>query len=468
MYEDIYFLNPQEALKVASQQNRWGSGNFLQVCYYNGEKIESDLPNLIQLPLNNLLEGLANGIYRIPSKISFEGLELSPEIQTEIEANFRLSIGQVREYRQKLNANYLQNSKNAKPDFSEPLRFYLHASSNTDVMQHMSRNIAQALESMGYDVLFNLYIGMEDLECFKLLSEFNPHAVININHMNSQFISEDVFNFIWVQDMFAVTQLGDSSQLRKKDIVFHLINSLANALKQKNIDSIPQGFCINTDIYKTRDFIKQENKIVMIGSSYKKVFDQVTHKQKHKIAKSLLKFYTSDEKKNFSEYFTYLKKKFNITTSIELGQIVNYVERDLILLEIANMRLNSKLEVYGWGWENTQLKNFYKGVLPYGEDISKVYNSSKYSLVLGGYVLQQRTLESAASGCIPLVFSVPNQKAAQEDKSCFEKSLIFFKKLNDLSSILNQDHNLDLNCIVQTNSYQSFAQKMVSIINTRN
>lgn len=470
MYEDIYFLNPQEALRVASQQNRWGGGAFLQVCYYNGEKIESDLPNLIQLPLNNLLEGLAHGIYRLPSQINFDGLELSPEIQSEIEANFKLSITQVREYRQKLNTQYLQKAKSAKPDFKEPLRFYLHASANTDVMQHMSKNIAQALESMGYDVLFNLYIGMEDLECFKLLSEFNPHAVININHFNNQFISEDVFNFIWVQDMFAAAQLSQSNQLRKRDVVFHLIHSLAHLLSMKNIESLPQGFCINTGVYKHRDSIKRENKIVMIGSSYKKVFNEVQHKEKNKIAKLLLKFYLSNEDNtlaNFQKYFIYLKEKFNVATNYELGTIVNYVERDLILSEIAKMNLDYELEVYGWGWESTPLKSFYKGVLPYGEDISKVYNSAKYALVLGGYVLQQRTLEAAASGCIPLVFETPNHQVAQEDESCFEKSLVFFKKLGDLPSILNKNHSLDLNCIVESNSYQTFAQKMINIINTK-
>ena len=468
MYEDIYFLNPQEALKVASQQNRWGEGYFLQVCYYNGEKIKSDLPNLIQLPLNNLLEGLANGIYRIPSKINFDGLELSPEIQTEIEANFNFSIEQVKEYRKKLNQEYFQNSKNAKPDFNEPLRFYLHTNANTNVMQHMSRNIAQALKSMGYDVLLNMYIGMEDRGCLKTLYMFNPHATININHMNNEYISKDTFNFIWFQDRFAVEQLKENQILRKRDYVFHLTKSLSDLLMSRSIQSTYQGFCINTDVYKNRESIERKDKIVMIGSSYKAEFDLIPNKRKNEIVKKLLKFYTSNEDitaESRRNYFNFLRKKYDIKTDVELGQIVNYVKRDGFLLLISKMNLDYELEIYGLGWEtHPQLKTYFKGVLPYGEEISKVYNSAKYSLVLGGYVKQQRTLESAASGCIPLVYDSRYNLIGDEDNSCFQESLVFFKKPADIASLIKKNHNVDLNCIVEANSYQHFAQKFVDII----
>lgn len=188
MYEDIYFLNPVEALRVATEQNRWGENNyFLQVCYYDGEKIESDLVNLIHLPIDNLLEGLAYGTLRIPSKIDFEGLELSDEIKVNVELNFNMSIQQVQMYRNQFNAQYLHKMKNSAPDFSEPLRFYLSASSSTQVMQYVSKNIADTLQAMGYDVLFELSHGMEDTSSLKNMSEFNPHATINVNHLHNPF-----------------------------------------------------------------------------------------------------------------------------------------------------------------------------------------------------------------------------------------------------------------------------------------
>ena len=42
MFEDTYFLDSQEALRVASQKNR-PNMSVLQACYYAGEKIETIL-----------------------------------------------------------------------------------------------------------------------------------------------------------------------------------------------------------------------------------------------------------------------------------------------------------------------------------------------------------------------------------------------------------------------------------------
>ncbi len=83
-YRDTYFLSSEEALRVASQQNKQNNGYWLQTCYYEGEKIESDLVNLIHLPLGNLVDDLANGRYRIPEKVEFEGLDISDDIKISI------------------------------------------------------------------------------------------------------------------------------------------------------------------------------------------------------------------------------------------------------------------------------------------------------------------------------------------------------------------------------------------------
>lgn len=51
MYEDIYFLDSKEALRVASEHNRWGRevAYNLQVCYYDGEKIKIKLDGNIEI-----------------------------------------------------------------------------------------------------------------------------------------------------------------------------------------------------------------------------------------------------------------------------------------------------------------------------------------------------------------------------------------------------------------------------------
>ncbi|MGB5793686.1 glycosyltransferase family protein, partial [Poseidonibacter sp.] len=141
-----------------------------------------------------------------------------------------------------------------------------------------------------------------------------------------------------------------------------------------------------------------------------------------------------------------------------------YIERDISLIHISKMNIDFTLEIYGEGWDvYPELSIYYKGMLEYGKDISKVYNEAEYSLVLGGYVMQQRTLESAASGCIPIVIDSRYNKIS-EDEECFDKSLLFMKKIDDLPLILRQYHNTDLKCIVDKNNYESFVNKIYSIV----
>lgn len=461
MYEDTYFLNAEEALRVASLQNKTNGGYVLQVCYYSGEKIESEYQNLIHLPIENLVNDLAKGEYRIPTKVDFTGLDLSASVRLEILQNFNISLEQARDYRNQYNSFYLKALKNAKLDFSEPLRFYLLAASGTRVMQYISKNIANALERLGYEVLFVLDIGINDLNSLKKMAEFNPHATININHINNAILSDDVFNFIWIQDYFAIEQFKHI-KLRKRDKVFHLINHLKVTLKNLNIESEYQPFCIDKNVYKIDNSIKRDKKIVFIGNSYKGEFDNITDYRKHDICKKLFSKYLKDGYIKL-EYRFELGKKYNLANN-GIGHIINYIERDLTLKYIANMNLDYEVEVYGNGWKNIgELKSNYKGVLKYGEDISKVYNTAEYCLVIGGYIMQQRTLEAAASGSIPLVFDAKDSKA-DSDHECFEESFVFFKKLDDLPKILEKKHDINLKCIVEKNSYEKFIQKILKQI----
>ncbi len=468
-YEDTYFLNAKEALRVAELQNK-NDTYHLQICYYEGEKVDSTLVNLVHLPLETLGEDLIHGTYRLPTKLDFTGLNLSSEIELNIKLHFNTTLEQAKLLRAELNAQYLHNIKTAKPSFNEPLRFYLTANSNTRVMQHITQNIVNALLKSNIKVLFDLYYGIEDSGSLKKLSEFNPHATININHLNNSFLNDLVFNFVWIQDNFAIEQFSKIIKPRKKDFIFHLVRALNKHLYLHNINSQYQGFCIDTDIYKEREDIQRKNKIVMIGTSYKKDFDALKHPKKDEIAETLLDNYITgvvDTTWKLHKQFASLKVYYNIE-EVELGAIIRYIERDGFLLYIASLSTDYELELYGWGWEDyPTLQENFKGILSYGEDISKVYNSAKYTLVLGGYALQQRTLEAAASGCVPLIYDSRHNEEGSEDHNCFEESLLFFKKPDDILSLLNKEHNLNLNCIVKANSYETFTDKILTIINNK-
>ena len=145
-YQDTYFFNAQEALKVASQQNRSENGTALQVCYYEGDKIDSDLVNLVHLPVDNLVDNLAVGYYRFPNELNFDGLDLSYEIMSDISQQFKALLKSANKLRQEFNKHYSHLLKNAELDFNEPLRFWLSGHVMTNVHQHITRNIANILE----------------------------------------------------------------------------------------------------------------------------------------------------------------------------------------------------------------------------------------------------------------------------------------------------------------------------------
>ena len=87
-HEDTYFLSQEVASKVAAEQNRKNSGNWLQCCYFNGESPHIELPNLLPLPIDNLISGLASGLSRIPTNFSSEKSNLEASEINRLEKYF--------------------------------------------------------------------------------------------------------------------------------------------------------------------------------------------------------------------------------------------------------------------------------------------------------------------------------------------------------------------------------------------
>jgi hypothetical protein len=156
MKPDTYFFSAKEALKVAKEQNR--SDDILQynlqVCYYDGEEIQTDLVNLIHSPIDSMIDDLALGTYRIPVEVDYTGMDVSQDVLTDIKENISISLELAKHARGELNKLYIQKLKTAKLDFSEPLRIYIEAHSRTRVMQYHSRDIANSFIDRGYDVFF--------------------------------------------------------------------------------------------------------------------------------------------------------------------------------------------------------------------------------------------------------------------------------------------------------------------------
>ena len=461
-YEDTYFFNPQEALRVASQQNRYNENNSLQICYYDGEKIESELVNLIHLPIENLVENLAVGEYRIPSKVDFTGLELSSSIKLEITVNFNMSIEHAKIYRDKYLEYYYKKITNATLNFSEPLRFYMSASANTQVMRYVSENLANVLKAKGYEIDFHLYSGIEDLACLKRVAECNPHVTININHFNNKFLNKDIFNFVWFQDPMPILLEQREIKLRDNDYVFSLIPEFDKLLDAMNIPQQRQSFCVNNNIYKINPDIKREKKIVFIGSSY---YDEYYgEKINHAVIKYIIKLFESGES------FTSLKieeisKIFSINKVFLSTKIIPYIVRDLAVIWLCSIKSDYQIEIYGHGWDRyEEVIPFYKGALKYGKDIADVYSGATFAFAPHQtYLLQQRVLESSACGAIPITYDC--RDITQE--KVYEEAICFFKTKKDLESLLKENKvpKKNFENLLNENSYDNFVDKMIKIVN---
>ena len=462
-YQDTYFFNGEVALEVASQENRYGAFNhLLQICYYDGEKIESDLPNLIHLPLENL-SVLAEERSRLPIGLNFSGLRASESAKKEMIEHFKTLLRAVYEKRATLNKMYFEKSKNAKLNFNEPLRFYLLADKSTKVMQHISKNIADELELAGYNVFFDLYQGIEELACLKKFSDFNPHVTININSFNNNFLNEDVFNFVWFQDSMPVLLNDVKIQVRKRDYVFSLVDDQDKLLKKKKIPFKRQSFCVNTRKYKRVKTIQRSKKIVFIGSSYHQdIFYEGKNK---KLLKQLKKLFINGATFN-ENLIAQLAKKYKIDSFFLQSKLIPFVIRDFSLLLLCDLASESdyEIEVYGYGWERYETINtFFKGPLEYGDDIVKVYNSATYAFAPHQtYILQQRVLEASACGAIPIVYDC-RENLTEES---YDEGLCFFKTKEELLELLNADTvpKKDFQRLLEVNSYKSFIEKIVHTI----
>jgi hypothetical protein len=461
-FHDTYFFSAEHARQVASQQNKKNNGYWLQCCYYDGPKLEIDLPNLIHLPIEGMVDALGNGSNRIPTRISLDGIDCTEEQRDQIRADMALQLAAAKALRLRKNQQHYEQLRNAKLDFSEPLRMWLHAHVNTTVMFNIIQCLYDACRAAGLDTQFEVKYGVEDYQCYKNMALFNPHVTFSINHFNNTHISDDVFNFVWFQDAMFAIELSENQYIRRRDIVYSLTKSIKKHLADRGIESLNQHFCVDTKKYRARKNIKRADKIVFIGSSYRPQWDLIAWGIKHEVTSILF----SDLLENGywdRDKIGAIKHEYKINDDI-LGRIKNYVERDLVLKQILHDYPEYRLEIYGRNWAiDPVLNSACQGPLSFGEDISKIYNGAQYALVLGGYVLQQRTLEAAASGATPIILDVRSGlDTAPEDN--IDESAIFFRRPAEFGACLEKASPKVVSPIIEGLSYADLVAKMLKQI----
>lgn len=477
-YFDTYFLDPKTALQTALQKNKVFAPNgivsSLQICYYGGNKIDDAPINCIHVQFDSIVDYFSTTKNRLPKVIDSTNINLSSNEISNLKDLFQKSMDKVREILNNKIKELQKDIKNLKPDFKDKeLRIFAHGCKETILIKYFVKGIIDAADKLGHKT--HLHTQISDIEScsqvfyLQALKDFNPHITININHLNNEHISDDVFNFIWFQDYVPMLRNDAPIDLRERDFVFHLIDVYGEILNRKNVKSKYQPFCIDANIFKERTHIKKEKKIVFIGSSYASYIDKIKDDDNYeKIYKAIVEEF---EKKSCLKGLKHqdsdirnLINKFNKPNEF-ITDIYHYVQRDYCVEKLCQIDTDYTIEIYGNGWEdNPIVKPFSKGSVEYGEDISKIYNSATYGYCPGGYIFMHRTLECAMSGTIPLVLDSRLDMQDFYDKES-EKALEFFS-IKDLETILKKEpkKNKNFDYIRANFGYNSFVEKCVDIV----
>ncbi|MDD3770927.1 MAG: glycosyltransferase [Sulfuricurvum sp.] len=466
--KDIYCFDSTTALEEAKKRKRVGTSNphvdGLQICYYDGELIPHAPENCINVPIGNFYEYFLTTKNRLPEQIHFGNKEYSSEVKNELVSVIKQTLQSIVKERDALTRVLMNDAKQAEPDFSAPLKVFLIASRETTVMQYISQNIADAFKKLGYEVFLSIEENdMQKIDTFLHLVhyvQFKPNIIININHLNNSFLHENVFNFIWFQDYMPILQNNQPIALRQRDVVYSLVPTIDLLLEKKAVPFSRQSFCVNQTLFKPDETVRRENKIIFIGSSYApQLMAQHDHIPLLKEAVDILNAGKEFTKKIIHKW----AKKYGFTVEYIQNHVLGYIVRDMTVLWLDKIHQQTGLpvEIYGWGWERYDvLKPYYKGSVSYNQ-VASLYNSAKYALVPQNiYVLQQRTLEAAACGCQPIVYDC----RYNDTPPFYEESLEYFRTVDDIIRIIEKDSTKDLASIVDENSYEHLAGRIISTV----
>ncbi len=464
---DMLFLDAKMALETARKQNRIQQTIYitaLQVCYYLGEPIADAPENLICLPRKKLAEFLTTTRIRRPRAVYFDPARPDQEA-------IAWKVAEILEYiyllNQKTGNNYLLRNRDLEPVLKsgEPLRFFLGASRRTVVMQYCSRNLAKALERQGCQVKFLIEENdLEEVGFHTVMQEyhaFNPHAVVNINHLNNLWLHPDVYNITWWQDFMPTLTDPKPMPWRERDIALAADPNLIPYLEKTGAKDVQrQEFCVDTHLFRSRTPWRERRKVVFIGGSYL-----------HRLSRSageIAVIRGVNERMEAGERVTreFLQEMvdrsgLSLQQGFELGPALTFVVRQTAVewscLLAPEMGL--EVEVYGRLWEqNPIVKPYFKGELPHGEAVAEVYDQAKYAIAATPYVIDsQRLSEISACGAVPLIYD--SRHLAQ--KPHWDEECLWFHSRETFKACLNKRPVKDPGIIARTHSYDAFARRIL-------
>ncbi|MBF0436079.1 MAG: tetratricopeptide repeat protein [Magnetococcales bacterium] len=475
---DTLFFDSSRALEVARQRNTFTYSGVLvkciQTCFYFGKSLPDAPFNLVAIPedVNEAALFFITTDYRIPGIIDFdpslpEQREFARESSQWLDTFTEFRI----KYAHKLASLVSKQSIVFKED--EPLRILLTSSIYTLVMQYCSKYLARAFEKLGHLVNFVI-----EKDCTRsippclLVNEyynFKPHIVIVINHSSPSFLPANTFCITWWQDGMNELINPGIINWRPRDIVLSAFPQYDYYLQKKGVKSpIRQRLCVDTDLFFPATPFESRRKVTFIGSSGHHMvdFNNKNHVYTFDILVERMEagaFFSTDY---IEKIYQELPEKLRSDIAFEFFNswlLYNVIREKSVewMCEVGS-ELGLEVEVYGRYWEhNPIIRPYFKGELPHGKEIAKIYNQSRFALeATPGTVYSQRVGEICACATIPVVYD----SRGNSEAFSFEDRLLFFKNRAELKACLQQKQAIDVLPIAQAYTYDSMAQSIVNLV----
>lgn len=437
---DAYFFDYESALTAARQRNGVelpDKGVGLQICYYHGEPVNDGIENLICVPFDTMADYFMKTLNRQPQFVDYSGTDFSVQKQQEIGEYFNRFFEEINQQRDERKKKYIQLIKNQEPDAKVKKVFFM-TSRHTTVIQHSTKGIAKAFEKLGYDVKVlieenDMQLMYKDLRV-KAIYEFNPHLVVNINHMFNDILNDKTWNVVWWQDPMPELMSEDPIHVRNRDLVFSMTDLFFPIWMKKQTSPIyHQDMCVDMDVFYPGDEAARSEKIVFVGSSYIHSFPD--NPQINGVRSELIQLVENGATVS-PELIRVLSKHYGVKYNYTLINIFQGVVRDTTVRWLCR---DSKIpvEVYGADWQDDDVvRPFHKGEIEYGQPLADIYRSAKYAFVVQGGVIQsQRLIEVTSCGAIPVIY---DSRPISPDP-LWEDHYLFFRSREQLNEALNNE-----------------------------
>lgn len=465
-HADAYFLSYGDAYEVARHQHRVSLGHpyitGLQICYYAGDPVDSDLRNLVNVPIESFYSFFLTTRLRLPTRLVIPP-SFSRDQAAEMEAIISSVCSRVMESRlQQFKEDEATILALPEPmDRPERPRFYIPANRLTTVMQYASMGVARALEARGAEVMY--VCETDDLEALDLshhtraLLEFSPDAVFTINSANEYPTAPHMHRFVWWQDLMAQLQRGDPIEVRDRDVHFSAVARFDHYLRECGVPRVErQMFCVDPTQFKPGFAVARESKIVFVGSAYE---GRVTS-QADLNATVMIREALEVGQDVTDDLLVQIAESLGLNFQHVFQNLFHAVVRQTVV-EWMCMESPIPVEVYGFGWESVDLvKEFYKGDVAH-DQIPKLYQGASHALVVHPFELNsQRLAEVSAAGSRPLVFDCRHSSESPH----WENSVLYFKTRQQLADVIRSTVPLNVTEIASYFSYDRFAARLIETV----